>query len=358
MRYVAIMAGGSGTRLWPLSRKGTPKQMLPLVDGKSLLRLAFERARHVVSPECVFVVTGAAYAADAAALLPEVPRENIVGEPVGRDSLNAAAWPAAVLLARDPDAVVAQLTADHVIEPVDAFAAALTTAFDVAAADAHALVTLGVLPTGPNTGYGYIHKGAAIPGFTGAYRALGFTEKPTLDVATAYVSSGEYWWNAGMFVWRAATFLDQVRQLNPDVYASATELARHPERLAEIFPGLPKISIDYAIMEPVSRGRTDAHVATVELGVDWKDVGGYPALASLFPTDEAGNATSGRVVCLDAHGNIVIDTDPDTVIGIVGVEGLVVVRTPQATLVVPVDKAERIKELVGAVVAGQGPDFA
>jgi len=358
MRYVAIMAGGSGTRLWPLSRKGMPKQMLPLVDGTSLLRLAFERARCVVPPENVFVVTSATYADEAAALLPEVPRNNVLGEPVGRDSLNAATWPAAILLERDPNAVVAQLTADHVIEPVDAFADALGTAFDVAEADAHALVTLGVVPTDPNTGYGYIRKGVAVPGFAGVYRTLGFTEKPALDVARDYVSSGEYWWNAGMFVWRAATFLDQVRQLKPEAYAGAVDLARSPGRLAEIFPGLPRISIDYAIMEPVSQGATDAHVVTVELGIAWKDVGGYPALASLLPTDGAGNAALGPVVCLDAHGNIVIDTDPGTVIGVVGVEGLVVVRTPLATLVVPADKADRVKDLVAEVVAAKGPDFA
>ena len=358
MRYVAIMAGGSGTRLWPLSRKGMPKQMLPLVDGRSLLRLAYERARLVVPSERVFVVTGAAYADEAAALLPEVPRANVFGEPVGRDSLNAATWPAAVVAARDPEAVVAQLTADHVIEPVDAFARTLTTAFDVAETDPHALVTLGVVPTSPHTGYGYIHKGAAMPGFANAYRALGFTEKPALDVATAYLASGEYWWNSGMFVWRAATFLDQVRQLKPEAYAGAVELAAHPDRLPDIFPALPKVSIDYAVMEPVARGQTDAHVVTVALDAAWSDVGGYPTLAALYPSDESGNATSGRAVCLDARDTVVINTDPDGVVAILGVDGLVVVRTPQATLVMPADKAERVKELVEEVVSRHGTDFA
>ena len=161
MRYVVIMAGGSGTRLWPLSRQGTPKQLLPLVGGKSLLRLAFERSLGSVPAERVWVVTGAAYAEAVAADLPELPATNILGEPVGRDSLNAAAWPAAVLQRLDPDAVIAQVSADHVIEPVEVFAERLDVAFSLAEADADVLVTLGVVPTSAHTGYGYLHRGEA-----------------------------------------------------------------------------------------------------------------------------------------------------------------------------------------------------
>ena len=168
MRYVVIMAGGSGTRLWPLSRQGTPKQLLPLVGGKSLLRLAFERSLGSVPAERVWVVTGAAYAEAVAADLPELPATNILGEPVGRDSLNAAAWPAAVLQRLDPDAVIAQVSADHVIEPVEVFAERLDVAFSLAEADADVLVTLGVVPTSAHTGYGYLHRGEAIPGRDGA----------------------------------------------------------------------------------------------------------------------------------------------------------------------------------------------
>ena len=358
MRHVVIMAGGSGTRLWPLSRKGTPKQLLPLIDGASLLRLTFERARLVVPPQRIVVVTGAPYADQVAELVPELSPENIFGEPVGRDSLNAAAWPAAVLAARDPDAVVAQLPSDGVLEPADVFAAALDTAFRLAEADPSALVTFGVVPTAPHTGYGYLRRGEPVPGFDGACRLLGFTEKPSLEVAERYLASGEYWWNAGMFVWRAATFLDQLRQLSPQTYAGVTRLAAAPQRLGELFGALPKTSIDYAVMEPVAGGRTDAHVVAVALDVDWRDVGGYQSLAEFLPTDAAGNAVLGDVVALDARGNIVVDTDPGTVVGLVGVTGLIVVRTPQATLVVPADQAQRVKDLVAAVVAEKGVDFA
>ena len=358
MRYVVIMAGGSGTRLWPLSRQGTPKQLLPLVDGKSLLRLAFERSLASVPAERVWVVTGAAYADVVAEQLPELPGANILGEPVGRDSLNAVAWPAAVLDRLDPDAVIAQVSADQVIEPVEVFAQCLDTAYAVAEADGDALVTLGVLPTSPHTGYGYLHRGEALPGFAGAHRVLDFAEKPGRDVAEGYLASGEYWWNSGMFVWRAATLLEQLRRLLPVTHASITELAEHPERLADIFPHLARTSVDYGIMEPVAAGQGSAHVAAVALPVSWRDVGGYASLAEILGSDSSANAISGLSVALDARDNVIVNADAGSVIGLLGVSGLVVVRTPQATLVARAEDAERIKELVAAVTAQAGPQFA
>ncbi len=357
MRYVVIMAGGSGTRLWPLSRQGTPKQLLPLMDGRSLLRLAFERSLASVPAARVVVVTGAAYADQVAAQLPELPAENILGEPVGRDSLNAVAWAAAVLARRDPEAVIAQVTADHVIEPVAEFVATLEQAFALAEADPAALVTLGVVPTTPHTGYGYLHRGDPLAGYAGAYAVREFAEKPPREVAEAYLASGEYWWNAGMFVWRAATVLEQLRLLLPANHEGVTTLAAEPGRLAEIFPTLFKTSVDYAIMEPVSHGQGSAHVVAVGLAVDWKDVGGYASLAEVLTQDD-GNAVSGAVVALDSSGNVVVNADPSGLIGLIGVRDLVVVRTRTATLVVPLDQAERVKELVTEVTAQAGPQFA
>lgn len=358
VRYVVIMAGGSGTRLWPLSRHGTPKQLLPLVGGRSLLRLAFERSLASVPAERVLVVTGAAHVDQVAAQLPELGPANILGEPVGRDSLNAVAWPAAVLLRQDPGAVIAQVTADHVIEPVDEFAATLERAFAVAEADPDALVTLGVVPTSPHTGYGYLHRGSPLAGHPGAHLVREFAEKPAREVAEGYLASGEYWWNSGMFVWRAATVLEQLRLLLPASYEAVTDLAAHPERLAEVFPTLLRTSVDYGIMEPVSHGQGSARVVAVGLAVQWHDVGGYASLAEVLGRDAAGNALSGSVVTLDSTGNIVISSDPDAVVGLVGVSDLVVVRTPTATLVVPVDQAERVKELVQAVTEQAGPQHA
>ena len=358
MRYVVIMAGGSGTRLWPLSRQGTPKQLLPLMDGRSLLRLAFERSLASVPADQIVVVTGAAYADQVATQLPELPAENILGEPVGRDSLNAVAWAAAVLHRRDPEAVIAQVTADHVIEPVAEFVATLGQAFTIAEADPTALVTLGVVPTSPHTGYGYLHRSDPLPGHPGAYAIREFAEKPPREVAEAYLASGEYWWNAGMFVWRAATVLEQLRLLLPANHEGVTTLAAEPERLEEIFPTLFKTSVDYAIMEPVSHGQGTAHVVSVGLAVDWKDVGGYASLAEVLTPDPAGNAVSGTLVSLDSAGNVVVNADPDGLIGLIGVSGLVVVRTATATLVVPLEQAERVKELVAEVTAQAGAQFA
>lgn len=355
---MVIMAGGSGTRLWPLSRQGMPKQLLPLVGGKSLLRLAFERSLASVPAERVLVVTGAAYADVVAAELPELGAEQILGEPIGRDSLNAVAWPAAVLHAQDPDAVIAQVTADQVIEPMERFAATLETSFALAESDPDVLVTLGVVPTSPHTGYGYLHRGASISGFAGAHEVLRFAEKPPRELAEEYVASGEYWWNAGMFVWRASTLLDQVRVLLPATYDAVVELAAHPERLPAIFPTLFKTSIDYAVMEPVSLGRASAHVAVVAMPVSWHDVGGFASLAEVLGVDEDGNTMSGACVGLSSSGNVVFNADDGTVVALLGVSELVVVRTPKATLVARLDEAERIKELVAHVSSQVGPEYA
>lgn len=358
MRFAVIMAGGSGTRLWPLSRKGTPKQLLRLIEGRSLLRIAYERLGGLVPPERVLVCTGAAYADQVRAELPELPEANILGEPEGRDSLNAVAWPAAVIAARDPDAVIAQVTADQLIEPVAVFTDALAQAFEVAEGDAQALVTLGVVPTSPHTGYGYLHRGAAVPGRPDVHEVLEFREKPDRATAREYLHSGAYWWNAGMFVWRAATFLEQLEALHPATHNAVLELAAHPDRLEAIFPSLHKTSVDYAIMEPVSAGAGTAHVLAVALPVRWHDVGGYASLAEVLSHDAAGNALIGPSVHLDAERNVIINTaGDDHVISLLGCSDLVVVTTPTVTMVAPVDEAERVRELVALVRAEAGESY-
>ncbi len=359
MRYVVIMAGGSGTRLWPLSRQGMPKQLLPLIGGKSLLRLAYERVSGIVPDANVLICTGAAYADVVAGELPELPAENILGEPVGRDSLNAVAWPAAVLALRDPDAVIAQVTADQVITPVGAFREALDHAFGVAEADPRALVTFGVVPSSPHTGYGYLHRGVELDAIPGAYLVREFKEKPDRTTAERYLATGEYWWNAGMFVWRAQTLLEQLDALLPETAAAVRELAEHPERLGEIYPTLAKLSVDYGVMEPVSFGRASAKVVAVPLSIDWVDVGGFASLAEQFTRDEDGNARQGVSVSLDAHDNLLVNTaGDDTVLAVAGITGMVVVVTPGATLVCPLSEAERIKELVALVADQAGQHFA
>ncbi|MBK7821630.1 MAG: mannose-1-phosphate guanylyltransferase [Tessaracoccus sp.] len=359
MRYVVIMAGGSGTRLWPLSRQGRPKQLLELFEGKSLLRLAFERLDGLVDADRVLVCTGRAYTDDVARQLPELPAANILGEPEGRDSLNAVAWSAAEVDHRDPGAVVAMVTADHVISPVDEFQRTLRTAFAVAEARPKALVTLGVVPTSPHTGYGYLHRGDPLPGFPGLHRVAEFREKPPRDVAESYLATGEYWWNAGMFVWRAATLLSQLDQLLPDTADAVREIAAHPVLLDSLFPTLTKISVDYAVMEPASRGETDAEVVTVPLAVDWRDVGGYLALSEVLGSDVAGNAVDGPVVTLDASGCVLINAVGEGhVVAALGLTDCLVVATPTATLAAPLAEAERVRELVALVREQRGALFS
>lgn len=361
MRYVVIMAGGSGKRLWPLSRQGTPKQMLHLVGDTSLLRMAFDRVVDVVGADHVWVCTGAAYAETVRAELPELPEANILGEPVGRDSLNAVAWPAAVLAAQDPDAVVAMVTADQIMQPVEAFQDALRTGFEVAETDATALVTFGVVPNTPHTGYGYLHRGAGVEDHPEVFEVLEFKEKPDRATAESYVDSGEYWWNAGMFVWRASTLLAQLEELVPACHAGVLELAAEPGKLNEIFPTLPRISVDYAIMEPASQGRgtEGTHVVAVRLPITWHDVGGFPSLAEHLPRDAEGNAVEGESLLLDARDNLVINKAEDgTVLAVLGMTDTIVVRSGNVTLVCPVDQAERIKELVGKASEELGSAYA
>jgi mannose-1-phosphate guanylyltransferase len=359
MRYVLIVAGGSGRRLWPLSRQDMPKQLLKVVDGKSLLRIAYERLQGVVPDDQILVCTGADYATAVAAELPEVDPANILGEPEGRDSLNAVAWPAAVLAARDPDAVVAVVTADQIMHPVSAFHQALADGFAFAEEHAEALVTFGVVPTSPHTGYGYLRRGPAIPGYADICAVAEFKEKPDLATAEEYLASGEYWWNSGMFVWRAQTLLDQLALLQPVTYAAVTELAAAPERLAEIYPGLLKISVDYAVMEPVSQGQGTASVVAVRLPITWHDVGGFASLSAQLPRDEAGNAFQGASVLVDARDNLVINnTEDGRLVAVVGLSDTVIVQTPQITLVCPVSEAERIKDLVDEVTSRLGRSYA
>ncbi|MHA7859863.1 mannose-1-phosphate guanylyltransferase [Tessaracoccus sp. Y36] len=359
MRYVVIMAGGSGTRLWPLSRKGRPKQLLEMVGGKSLLRLAFERLDGLVDESRILVCTGRSYADDVARQLPELAPGNILGEPEGRDSLNAVAWSAAVVADRDPDGVVAMVTADQIIEPVDEFQRSLSLAFDVAEARPNALVTLGVVPTSPHTGYGYLHRADELEGFSGVHRVAEFKEKPSRDVAVAYVNSGEYWWNAGMFVWRANTLLSQLDQLLPNTARTVREIVAHPERLDELFPTLQKISVDYAVMEPASVGKTDAEVVSVGLHIQWNDVGGFLSLAELFTRDEHGNAVDGRTVTLDSSGSVLVNAaGPDHVVAALGLKNCLVVATETATLVAGLEDSERIRELVELVRTRVGAEYA
>ncbi len=353
MQYGVIMAGGAGTRLWPLSRGDRPKQLLPVVRGRSLLQLSYERLRGILPAERIFVCTGAAHGQQVLENLPELPHENLLGEPEGRDTANAVGFPAAVLQKRDNDAVFAVVTADHVIEPVDQFQSSIKTAFDVVGRQPNALVTFGIIPTHGHTGLGYIHRGEALMGVRGAYKVLAFREKPDKPTADRYVESGRYYWNSGMFVWRADTVLNELATHLPDAHrglmqrAEAWGTAAQDSVLSEVYPRLPKISIDYAVMEPASQGKGKAQVVVVEMPIQWLDIGSWPALAETIAMDEKDNAVdAGNVILIDSDDNIIISQDEGHLISTIGLSDMIIIHTRDATLVCPKREAQRVKEVV------------
>lgn len=367
MRYGLIMAGGAGTRLWPLSRKDRPKQLIPLVRGRTLLQLSWERLRTILPPERIYVCTRADYAEGVRANLPELPADNMLGEPEGRDTANAVGFGAAVMRRADPDAVVAVMTADHVIEPLDAFRQALDLGFEVVDQQPRALVTFGIVPTEPHTGLGYIHRGeaAGVPsGRAGVHRVREFKEKPDKATADRYLESGEYYWNSGMFVWRADTVLDELAMHLPECHKGVTAVAeawatpRRQTVLADVYPRLPRISIDYAVMEPASRGRGRAQVFTVEMSVDWLDIGSWPALAETLAVDEHDNATDAELcVLLDCDDNIIVSRDPEHLLAAAGLSDMIIVHTRDVTMICPRRDAQKVKSLVELVQRQTGARF-
>ncbi|MGH7133205.1 MAG: mannose-1-phosphate guanylyltransferase [Phycisphaerales bacterium] len=376
MRYAMIMAGGAGTRLWPMSRLQQPKQLLPLIrragaDGqvsaKSLLQISADRCDGLVAPERRFICTGEAYRAAIRQGLPEFTDGQILGEPAARDTVNAVGFTAAVLEKLDPEAIFAVFTADHVIEPLETFRTCVDLGFKLVEADPTRLVTFSIKPTYPATGFGYIERGAPMPLPAGvkatglAYRVARFVEKPNIQKAQAYVESGMFTWNSGMFVWKAATVLDCIKRFKPECHAGLMKIQAawgtkdQASVLTEVYPTLPRISVDYAIMEPASTDKK-VSVATVLMDLKWLDVGSWPSYGETLPADKDGNRLGGvltpeRAPCVNSKGNLVVSSDPGHTVSLLGCENLIVVHTPDATLVMPRDKAEELKLLHGVVDA-------
>jgi len=357
MRYVMIMAGGSGTRLWPLSRAERPKQLVPLRGGRSLLQLAFDRAAACAPADRVLVCAAERHREAILRGLPDLAEERFLGEPEGRDTAAAVGLTAEVLLREDPEATFAVLTADHLIEPVETFRERLLAGFDLVDADARRLVTFAIRPTEPATGYGYVEQGDPIAGANGAYEAAQFVEKPDAATAQRYVESGRFGWNSGMFVWKARTFLEALEKHKPDLRSGLAEIGAalgtsEAERaIRDIYPALPKISVDYAVMEPASADEAFG-VCMVWMDVAWRDVGSWPSFAATLDADDQGNramdsAGGADTTALDCRDSLVVNEAPGHHIAAVGCEGLVIVHTADATLVMPASHAQRLKELHG-----------
>lgn len=349
MRYALIVAGGSGTRLWPMSRASLPKQLIPFINGKSLLQLAFDRLEGLVPSENRYICASQRHA-DLICRALGLPKEQFIGEPVGRDTLNAVGYSAAVIAERDPNAVIAVFTADHIIEPIDQFLAIVDQGFQLVEKQANTLVTFGIAPTEAATGYGYLQLGCAIEGTARVVDA--FKEKPDLANAQQYFTAGaeHYLWNSGMFVWRASTVLDCIRRYEPANFEGILKIAKAwgtPEGdaiLCDTFPALKKISVDFAVMEPASRD-PQLRVAAVPMPLSWLDVGSWPMFGETCQKDEQGNATAARTLLLDTRGTLAASNDPKHLIATIGCEDLIIIHTPDATLVCHKKHAESIKGL-------------
>lgn len=346
-RYVVIMAGGKGERFWPRSRLKRPKHLLPIVGDKPMLTQTVERLDGVVPPGQVLVITNAEQAAAVREVCPMLPAENVIGEPVGRDTAAAVGLATLLVKHRNPEAAFAMLPADHVIHDVEGFQRVLRRAFATAERE-DSLVTVGISPTYPATGYGYIEKDVAIADVEGrpVYSVARFKEKPDLSRAKAYVESGKFHWNAGMFFWRVPVISQCFADFTPGLWSALQAIEKGLAAgedleglLAKHYPALEKISVDFAIMEKAKR------VHVVESDFDWDDVGAWPAVARHFPKDESNNVSRGNVVIHEGSGNIVIGEREHTVT-LVGVDDLIVVQTADATLVCRKDRAEDIKKLV------------
>jgi mannose-1-phosphate guanylyltransferase len=343
MRHAVIMAGGAGTRLWPLSRKRRPKQLLRLFDGQSLLEIARARLAELFEPANIWVITSAHYIDQVAEALPDVPRENLIGEPMGRDTANAIGLAANLLARRDHDATMSVFTADHIITPQDRFAAAIEAGLSAAEQHADSLVTFGIPPAEPHTGYGYLHRGEAVT--PGVFKVAEFKEKPARAVAEQYFKSGEHYWNSGMFAWRVAAILAELERHMPTNARGLSSLATDWERIghtpegAAQFEQLEKVSIDFGVMEKAAR------VLVVEMPCDWKDLGSWISIADTRAADDSGNAAvAERALVVEGRNNIVV-SESDHLIVTLGVDDLVVVHSEDATLVCRRDQVEQIKQL-------------
>jgi mannose-1-phosphate guanylyltransferase len=365
MRYAMIMAGGSGTRLWPMSRDGQPKQLIKFIhrpdtdDDRtvSLLEIAAERASKLVPPDKQYICTGERYRSQIRDGLPSFDDAHILGEPQPRDTVNAVAFAAAVFAKEDPDAVFSVLTADQLIEPDEVFIAAMDLGYSIVEGNPSRLVTFGIKPDHPATGYGYIEHGAVLKDLKdqpieGAFTVARFIEKPPLEKAEAYVQSGRFDWNAGMFIFHAGTFLKLYERFMPDNAKLIRRLSdawgtdQQQTVLDEIYPKLAKTSVDYGIMEPAAN-EDDVSIVGVKMDITWLDVGSWPAYGETIPPDAHGNKAAGvNIASYESKNNIVIaETDPDHTIALIGCEDLIVIRTDRATLVVPKDRAQDIKKL-------------
>jgi mannose-1-phosphate guanylyltransferase len=343
--WAVVPAGGAGTRLWPLSRAGSPKFLHDLTgSGRTLLQATHDRLAPLVG-EHLLVVTGVAHQDAVRRQLDGLPADQVIAEPSPRDSMAAIGLAAAIIERDDPDALIGSFAADHVIADAEAFRACVAEAASVA--ETGRLVTIGIAPVRPSTGFGYIHLGEPLPGFPTAHVVEEFVEKPDAERAAQYVASGEYRWNAGMFVSRATVLLDLLAIEHPDLAAGLRAIAAAPDRLEELWPGLTKIAIDHAVAEPAAAA---GQVAVVPATFDWEDIGDFAALADLVAGPGAAMTVLGdaaRVLAVDSTGLVV--PGGGRTVAVLGLEDVVVVDTGDAVLVTTRAHVQDVKSVVEAL---------
>lgn len=348
--YAVILAGGSGERFWPLSTQARPKQFLSIFQGIPLLSLAVNRLNGLIPSERIFIITADRLVAVTEEVSQGIPKDNIIGEPCRRDTAAAVAVACGIVRHRDPNGIVCILTADHLMADENAFRKTLKDAISVSGKES-AIVTIGIQPTHPATGFGYIEEDEALETDTTTrfVRSKRFVEKPDLETAYKYLSSGKYMWNSGMFIWQVPVMLAAFQEYAPDLAKLAEAVSAVDGRealsalLSEAYPKLRSISIDYAVMEHVK------NIVMARGVFGWDDVGSWPAIAKHFPADEAGNVVIGKCEALESQQNIIVSNDRLT--AVIGLRDLIVVQAKDVTLICHKSRAQEVKKLLKKVVA-------
>lgn len=346
-----LLAGGRGTRFWPRSRTRTPKQLLNIVGSETMLRQTVARLTSLIPPQNIWVVTNCDQAAAVHREIPLVPPKNILAEPVGRNTAAAIGLAALHLARQHGDALMAVLPSDAYVRDVARYRRLLRSALDQAGTPGN-LVVLGIPPTRPETGYGYIERGASV-GKTHGVRVFAvrrFREKPAIAAAQKYAASGKYFWNAGMFMWRVSTFLENLRQFLPATHDALQRLARtigtrnYDLTLHRVYPRLENISVDYALMEPATRAKGKPRVFVISAEIGWSDIGSWAAVYELMAKKTGKNVSTGELFALDASGNYI--SGAKKFVAAIGVHDLVVVEADDALLLCSRDRSQDVGKIV------------